>query len=565
MKFFALTLVALVVQLTVLPSLAQDRPRSLKVLVDSEVDEKATSFPIVVVSTDANIVSVLISNPDLPTSKWKTFAISTTSTVSTDLDRVAKAGSRYSIIGFGSNGVPVEIRELSGNSPLDNRRTESEAEKLPPSSEFDAQSKSKAIVVKKQKPVVESSHILEIRPANNVGKLGARHFRVSNSLTRRKPKEFPIRFESDGKTPVPTQSLSVELFEGVNKLTIELIDGNKTPLGPEHTATVSLECGTPCESFGRSINTRAIVGVEQAGASSANPKSSPFVNFFINVPLGSRGNPRQTPPRFSVWTDFRIASTSSQELANLRSITDNILRPNASTPINNVVQSFRINAGIDLRIVPETALFPSFMPAKSSLSLIAGAGATSPLTGGRTGATETYRIPKINGQIIPEFSTLFPEIPNDKDNVAFVTPERDRFLRRWFVGTRILTHFYKGDSSRMDLSPASLDITIGQDEAITRKLSSPILNFEGFLPFPTDRFNYVYFYAGLSTRFTRKVNTRVPTFFLESATLSDLSDPLKTYVVSADENPLIVSNRDSYFFGIGIDLIKLFREKPVEP
>jgi hypothetical protein len=254
-----------------------------------------------------------------------------------------------------------------------------------------------------------------------------------------------------------------------------------------------------------------------------------------------------------------LSSTASQRFANLSNITTNILRPAATADINEVVQSFRVNAGMAVRIIPEKSLFASFLPGKSSVSVIFGAGVTSPLSSGKGSVTEIFKIPKVDGHIIPEFRALFPGISDDKDNVGFVTPERDRFLRRWFLGGRLLTRFSKSDSRQLDISPASLDVTFGQDEAITRKLSGMVLNFEGFTPFPIKRLDYLYLYAGISTRLTRRVNTSVPSFFLEPADLGDLDDPLKTVLISADENRLTISNRDKYFFGIGVDLIRLFR------
>lgn len=219
---------------------------------------------------------------------------------------------------------------------------------------------------------------------------------------------------------------------------------------------------------------------------------------------------------------------------------------------------------MDIRVVPEKSLFSSFLPGKSSLSFTFGAGVTSPLTSGKNTVTEIFKIPKLNGQIIPEFRDLFPGISSDKQNVAFVTPERDRFQRRWFAGGRLKTHFFKRNSEAMDLSPAMLDLTVGQDEAITRKLSGFVLNFEGFTPFPLKKLDYLYLYGGITTRLTRKVNSNVPSFFLEPATLTDLADPLKTVLISADENRLTISNRDRYFFGIGLDLIRLFRREDTE-
>jgi hypothetical protein len=417
----------------------------------------------------------------------------------------------------------------------------------------------KKVVLVKPKPAVESTYDLEIKPDFDLTR--ARRYRITNRVGGHKLKPVEVAIQEDPdrpNKPESSQYVQVELAEGINNLTVTVLDKDGIEI-TDYQDTVKVDCDTPCETFGRSINTRAIVGVEQVGASSAAGKSQPFIDFFVNVPLGKNDSPKFSPPRVSIWTDFRLTSTTAQRFANLSNITTNILRPQANSEINDVVQSFRISAGFDIRLIPEKTIFPFFLPGKSSVGLIFGAGVTSPLTGGKSSVTEIFQIPKVNGQIIPEFSKLFPEIPNDKVNVGFVTPERDRFLRRWFIGGRLKTRFYKSRSYAMDMSPAMLDVTIGQDESITRKLSGKVLNFEGFTPFKIGRLDYIYLYGGITTRLTRKVVSNVPSFFLEPAEIADLVDPLKTYLISADENRLTVSNRDKYFFGIGIDLIRLFR------
>jgi len=57
------------------------------------------------------------------------------------------------------------------------------------------------------------------------------------------------------------------------------------------------------------------------------------------------------------------------------------------------------------------------------------------------------------------------------------------------------------------------------------------------------------------------VNSQAPQFFLDMGPISELSDPTKTFILAADKNELTLSNRDTYYFGIGIDLLRLFKRE----
>lgn len=360
---------------------------------------------------------------------------------------------------------------------------------------------------------------------------------------------------------------TVELKKGENKIQVfayqtapdsSVAEPKEKLVGNDETLIVC----DPCGSNNQSVNTRAIVGIEQAGASSANSESRPFVNLFVNAPLSFRGS---TDPALSAWADFRFTSTTVQSFARLANVSNTLINPffGGNSEINNVVQSFQLNTGFDFRIVPEGSLQGFFIPGKHSVSFIAGGGVTNPLKSDQT--AQIFKIPTITvtpgASPIPDptFTALFPGVDfNGKANIAFISPERDRFFRRWFAGLRVKTRFFENEerSSLINQSPAMFDITIGQDEAITRKLTGKILTLEGFTPFPIRKFDYIYLFGGVSTRLTRKVNETIPPFFLEPVTNVSLTNN-NTVTVPIDTSSFTRSNRDTFRFGIGIDLIRL--------
>lgn len=538
--------------------------KKISVFLDNDVPAGTVEYDAILVVNDANIASVVVrGNQSQDISGWRTYTIPADRRIPVRLKVANQKPTSYSIVAFGGDGKALEIRAISVPAGVSEQEVAAAGDDPKPLKEM---------TVQKPASAVESNYDLEIRPLFDKAKYAnATSFRVVRKVKGKEEESsktitVPIRYEKDNPAkPTPSQFVDVPLARGLNEITVSILDntGNLIPNAP--IEKLEIDCDEACQGFGRSINTRAIIGLEQVGASSAAGKTYPFIDFFINVPLGDNDNAKETPPRVSLWTDFRLSSSTAQRFANLANITTNILRPNANDQINDVIQTFRVNVGFDIRLIREKSLFPSFHFAKSSVSLIVGGGVSSPLTGGKSSVTEIYKIPKANGQIIPEFLERFPGISNDKINVAFVTPERDRFMRRWFVGGRLVTHFYKDKKERFNLSPAMLDITTGQDESITRKLSGFVINLEGFTPFPINRNDYLFLFAGISTRLTRKVNSNVPPFFLEPANIADLADPLKTVLISSDENRFTVSNRDKYYFGIGIDLIRLFRRSQTTP
>lgn len=440
----------------------------------------------------------------------------------------------------------------------------------------------------------QKNYTFEITPENlppdanqiqlfRYGRNGKRETDPIKIFQKGDPKENKYKFDA----PI---LYTVELEEGENKFEVQVYEPKPSSASSADASNVSIikdlkdlatiECKS-CSTNNNSLNTRAIIGIEQAGASSADNESRPFLNLFVNFPISFKSKDKREEdddPPFSVWTDFRFTSTTVQSFARLANVSNTLINPlfgggSNDNKINNVVQSFQLNAGIDYRILPEGALQGFFIPGKHSVSFIAGGGVTNPLKSDQT--AQIFKIPTVpavpGGTTTipdPKFTALFSGVDfANKLNIAFVSPERDRFFRRWFTGIRLKTRFFenKKSSSLINQSPAMLDITIGQDEAITRKLTGKILTLEGFTPFPIRRLDYIYLFGGASTLLTRKVNETVPPFFFEPPVTNGSLTNNNTVIVPIDSSVFTRSNRDTFRFGIGIDLIRLLLRTDASP
>lgn len=420
----------------------------------------------------------------------------------------------------------------------------------------------------------KASHTLEIVPNNLPADASkyqiAQRIGYKTSVTVQK-----ITLDNTAGKPISPEKIPIELKSGENQITVSALYDSGKPV-ENSEATVSITCFA-CDFTPKRINTRAIVGFEQVGSSSSNSSTYPFVDLFINVPIGGKsekkpsdGKSVKTPSDeksvsrpFSLWTDFRFSASSQQNFAALSNISTGLLDSITGTTssYNNIVQSFNISGGIDYEIIKPSPLHSFFLPGKSALSIIIGGGVTNPLSSDKT--VQVFKIPMVNNQVNPDFAKLFKDVDfTGKTTISFVTSERDRFFRRYFGGFRLKNYFYENENTALDQSPAMLDLTVGQDEAITSRLQGLVMKLEGFTPFPVKKYDYIYLFGGVNMRFHRNIATNVP-FFLETPSSINLFDSANV-VVPIDSTPFTRSNRDTFRFGIGIDLIRLLNKPPVK-
>lgn len=291
-----------------------------------------------------------------------------------------------------------------------------------------------------------------------------------------------------------------------------------------------------------SMNKRFILGVEQSGGASAKSEGKPFLDMFINTPLllDSTGDKL---PRVSVWGDVRLTSTPSQiqAFANISSAAiDTITGGN----VNELASSFDFVVGPEFRL----ARFDNV-----TLGLIAAFGAISPLDPKQS--VELFEVPKENSSQADAFFKEFPGAKG-KEHIAFISPERDRFLRQYYGGLRFRTYTKDGGAIQ-DVFPSMLDITFGQSEAVTGgHLHKFVLGLDGFyvLPFPAE-YRFLYLFGSAKFKVGGPKSIKTPFLLDTSASSVKVTDPT---VFIADPMP---SNRDVYRIGFGVDLFELFRKK----
>ena len=368
------------------------------------------------------------------------------------------------------------------------------------------------------------------------------------------------------KKRIPNEecSITVEREENPNQ-------SNTSNTNPNSSAAKTDNTRTQSRYF------RAIAGIEQVGASSTPSKQQPFFDFFFINPIASK-SPDATGKskhlQFSLWGNVRFGTSNVQGIGALSSFNPatfatNFVQGDSSNKTSDLVESFDFLAGAEIQVFKSKKHHVSFLPSVTSISLIGSVGAITPLSSEKGAVFNT--IPRVNNDmdIDPRFTAMFPDVGTQK-TVAFVAPERDRFFRQYFGGFRIKSHFLKTDSKtdeyildedgnyieRDDIFPAILDITVGQNEAITSKLTGVILRIDGSYPIPIKN-NLLSVFGSAQLKLKKAQEKDLPSIFLAPALPAALSDP-DVFVVRANENPLFRSNRDTFRFGVGIDLLKLF-------
>lgn len=256
----------------------------------------------------------------------------------------------------------------------------------------------------------------------------------------------------------------------------------------------------------------------------------------------------------SFWTSFKLTSSPTQALPDLGGLTSSAISgffgSNQSDKVNDLVQAFEMKIGWETTV-------------RKGFSLIAGVGATSPLSSEKTVAA--YKIPRLgDGTVQPEFKRIFgiPDQNLELTNLILTSGDRDRFMRNWFVGGR-LRHQIVGKAD--EAYPAVFELTFGQDEVMTNKLVGRVLKFDSFVPIPIKGLKFLYFGASFSSKLTRKVNTTTFPFFLEPAAPGVNIFANTNFVRNFRDIRELNSDRDGFSFRFGVDLIQLLNKADKTP
>src|SRR6266403_676499 len=234
------------------------------------------------------------------------------------------------------------------------------------------------------------------------------------------------------------------------------------------------------------LNKRFILGFEQTGAAASDSTDKPFFDIFINTPL-SRKAPCADPdpsclPRFSVWGDVRLTSTAEQVNA-LADVASDSVTAITGGKLNQIASAFDFTVGPEVRL----GRFSN-----THLSLIAGFGAVSPISPKQS--AQIFQVPDQNSSQAAAFFLKYPGAKG-KDQIAFISPDRDRFLRQYFGGFRFKTYNVDDKGQLQNNFPAMFDVTFGQNEAVTGgRFHKFVVGLDGFYPLPfPDKTRFLYF------------------------------------------------------------------------
>jgi hypothetical protein len=295
---------------------------------------------------------------------------------------------------------------------------------------------------------------------------------------------------------------------------------------------------------------RAIVGFEQAGASAARSSQKYFFDLTLSAPLPFQRNiDPYFGPRSRAWGTVRVTSVPQQVTSPVGQFAAGFAQQVSNVKVNEVAQAIEFLAGADVRLTDKMWTYGSFDSKSSNkitLSFIAAAGAITPLNPRDT--LETFRI-------FPGAAGL-PPIPEGKEFIAFVSPDRDRFFRQFYAGIRVQNFYFDYDNPDIPLKryPATLDITYGMNESVTGgRLRGGVLRIEGFYPLPYNELSFINLFG---TALIKPTRTQIADpLILEPA-------PAGTTVPA--NNVLLVTvpqiNRDYYRVGVGIDFISLVKK-----
>ena len=272
------------------------------------------------------------------------------------------------------------------------------------------------------------------------------------------------------------------------------------------------------------VEARAVIGIEQTGASATNPAQKLFLDFFIDRGMGAKW--------FSVWGDVQIASFPQQISTPVAQF--NLANAIATLPVNRLAESGAFTTGIDVHP------FRSWAAGGGTrrLGFVFDVGATAPVP--PANRLSLFVVPSAGSPQYPSFIARFPQAANS-GYIGLLPPDRTQFYRAWAAGIRIMTCY-------ADRPAATYTLTVGQDELVTGgNLQGATAKFDVFYPLPVAirGYNYVYLFGTANMRLARAANT-VPLILAPApANITGSEASLTT----------IASDRDLYRIGVGVDAV----------
>jgi hypothetical protein len=340
---------------------------------------------------------------------------------------------------------------------------------------------------------------------------------------------------------------------------------------------------------------RMILGGQQAGASSTPSVRKLFADLHMDVPGFWRG-PQDTykvyGPMMRFWGDVRITSIPEAAPVQLSSV--NLGSQVSKLDTSQIAQSVAFAFGAEFRIFARPPNFKDEAFAtrnnneydlggltKFTESLVLGFGAITPLNPQQSAtlvdvnlgdAQKLYQ--DVTGQALsacPASGTApsncvcpattpstSATAPSCISTLALLSKDRARFMRQWFAGLRLKTHYFTSAGIPISRPPATLDVSIGQNEEVTAgHLSGFVLRMEGFYPLPFQQLHMIYLFGRAYLKISGNPGLSNPYVLLPPPT------PTPPATAPAIGSPGVLSltlpvpSRDIYSLGIGVDLLQV--------
>jgi hypothetical protein len=292
---------------------------------------------------------------------------------------------------------------------------------------------------------------------------------------------------------------------------------------------------------------RAIVGLEQSGASSAKSSQRFFMDLTLSAPLPWGKKDQYFGRHFRTWGSIRVTSVPQQINTGVAAFAGAFAEKVGEVKVNELAHGLEFLAGGEYRIPggfkTEFGSFGANVTTRFTLSFILGGGIITPFT------------PRDTLEIFKVFRDApgLPTVPEGKEFIAFVSPDRDRFFRQFYAGLRLQTHYFDYENPDVPLKryPATLDITYGQNEAVTGgRLRGGVIRLEGFFPLPYEGLKFINLFG---TALIKPTRTQITEPLILEAAPTGTTVPANNVFLFTQ--PQI--NRDYYKVGVGIDLMSL--------
>lgn len=299
---------------------------------------------------------------------------------------------------------------------------------------------------------------------------------------------------------------------------------------------------------------RAMIGIEQVGASSSDSTRKFFLDFYISraLPL-ERGNGAHR-----WWGNVRVGSQAIQTAAAISITPAGLLGAARELNLNTIAQAAEFQSGYEFQFARSSSAHASLdgRRHRAALGWIVGGGAALPLHPVSSG--KAFDFPARGSYGYQRLLELAPELASAvtaPKHLVLTTPDRNSFLRSYFTGLRLSTFYECGGCTR---SMGTVTATIGQNELITGGIFRGFVSqVEASYPLPLSWKGRDGASAGifLFGRAAFRLNGahRISPLFLTDA------DPAAVVI---PETPLIArpSRRDIYTIGVGFDAIRVGRQ-----